>query len=160
MPALTLSSSERTVLRSQVHALKPTVLIGSSGLTDAVINEINIQLKAQELIIIRVLSGNPLAFCNKICDRLSAASIQHIGKLLAIWKPQCADNTLSTTSRNTTRIYAAPRVVKIVKLSSATRRPKPYWIKVLSNERLTSDGNVKKAKRRQISLKRQYQFKK
>ncbi|CAG7598887.1 YhbY family RNA-binding protein [Candidatus Vallotia tarda] len=158
MPALTLSSTKRTALRSQVHALKPVVLIGANGLTDSVINEIDVQLKAQQLIIIRVFSGDRIALCDMICNRLSAAPIQNIGKLLAIWRPQFANSTLSPLRRNTLRTNASSRVVKVVKPSSTIQRPKLQWVKVLGNERLTSNGNVKKAKKRQISSKRQYQL--
>ncbi|TGB31147.1 RNA-binding protein, partial [Burkholderia thailandensis] len=54
----------------------------------------------------------------------------------------------------------APRVVKVVKQSPnapAVRRPKPQKVRVLGNERVTAGGNVKRAKKRQSSAKRQHQ---
>ena len=39
-----LSNSERKNLRSQAHPLKPVVMIGQSGLTEAVLAEIDIAL--------------------------------------------------------------------------------------------------------------------
>ena len=53
-------------------------MIGNDGLTSTVIAEIERSLMAHELIKIRVF--------NEICDQLSAASVQHIGKLLVIWR--------------------------------------------------------------------------
>ncbi|MCG1041775.1 YhbY family RNA-binding protein [Mycetohabitans sp. B8] len=192
MPALTLSSAERSALRSQAHPLKPVVLIGADGLTDAVLNEIDVHLNAHELIKIRVFGDERderAALYDTICDRLSAAPIQHIGKLLVIWRPRrddteartprgtasrtrtaqaravpqrnadvpSAGTARSAVRRDTSTASAAPRVVKVVKPSSTIRRPKPQLVKVLGNERVTSGGNVKKAKKRQTSPKRQHQ---
>ncbi|WP_143178888.1 YhbY family RNA-binding protein, partial [Burkholderia mallei] len=50
MPALSLSPAERSALRSEAHALKPVVLIGAEGLTDAVLAEIEVHLAAHQLI--------------------------------------------------------------------------------------------------------------
>ena len=44
MPALKVSSDQRAELRSQAHALKPVVLVGADGLTDAVLDEIKVSL--------------------------------------------------------------------------------------------------------------------
>ena len=53
---------------------------------------------------------------------------------------------------------AAPRVVKVVKTSdNPVRRPKPQKVVVRGNERVTAGGNVKRAKKRQTSAKRQHQ---
>jgi RNA-binding protein len=91
MPALKVSPAQRADLRSQAHALKPVVLIGAEGLTDAVLAEIKVHLAAHELIKIRVFGDEReerVATYEAICDTLNAAPIQHIGKLLVIWKPE------------------------------------------------------------------------
>ncbi|WP_017922637.1 YhbY family RNA-binding protein, partial [Burkholderia glumae] len=91
MPALSLSPAERSALRSQAHALKPVVLIGAEGLTDAVLAEIKVHLAAHQLIKIRVFGDDRdarIAIYEDICERLGAAPIQHIGKLLVIWRPE------------------------------------------------------------------------
>ena len=49
-----LSNSERKNLRSQAHPLKPVVMIGQSGLTEAVLAEIDIALNAHVLIKISI----------------------------------------------------------------------------------------------------------
>lgn len=195
MPALTLtlSPAERRALRSQAHPLKPVVLIGADGLTDAVLNEISVHLDAHELIKIRVFGDDRderASIHDTICERLSAAPIQHIGKLLVIWRPRStgADTPPQrgtiARSRNTkartappraanvpsagaarsavrrnkpTPPGAAPRIVRVVKPSSTVQRPKPQLVKVLGNERVTAGGNVKKAKKRRTSTKRQHQ---
>src|ERR1700684_3996489 len=96
MPALKVSSDQRAELRSQAHALKPVVLIGAEGLTDAVLTEIKVHLAAHQLIKIRVFGDEReerLAIYERICDELQAAPVQHIGKLLVIWKPEAPERS-------------------------------------------------------------------
>ncbi len=180
MPALSLSADQRAELRSAAHVLKPVVLVGAEGLTDAVLKEIKVHLSAHQLIKIRVFGDERearIAIYEEICDRLNAAPIQHIGKLLVIWKPEEAAPKTTTAragARGTVRRPAgdvpdareardskrgaAPRVVKVVKpTDNPTRRPKPQKVVVRGNERVTQGGNVKRAKKRQSSAKRAHQ---
>ena len=48
-----LSSSQRSLLRSQAHHLEPVVLIGKNGITDGTIQAVNKALDARELIKIK-----------------------------------------------------------------------------------------------------------
>jgi RNA-binding protein len=174
MPALKVSSEQRAALRSQAHALKPVVLVGGEGLTDAVLAEIEVHLVAHELIKIRVFGDERderIAVYEDICDRLNAAPIQHIGKLLVIWKPEAARPATRSPRRNAlpsageaaaekeSARSRAPRVVKVVKTSTDNpmRRPKPQKVLVRGNERVTAGGNIKRAKKRQTSAKRHHQ---
>jgi putative YhbY family RNA-binding protein len=189
MPALKVTPAQRAELRAQAHALKPVVLIGADGLTDAVLSELNVHLAAHQLIKIRVFGDERderAAIYERICDELSAAPIQQIGKLLVVWKPAGLDRAakpvqMAGTARAkrgsrpaappsageaaATAIPAAkrargaaPRLVKIVKPSdNPTRRPKPQTVVVRGNERVTAGGTVKRAKKRQTSAKRQQQ---
>jgi RNA-binding protein len=173
MPAIKVSPAERAELRSQAHALKPVVLIGAEGLTDAVLAEIKVHLAAHQLIKIRVFGDEReerVAIYDEICSRLNAAPIQHIGKLLVIWKPEAAQPAAKTkraaglpSAREAADEQpargAAPRIVKVVKQSpdNPVRRPRPQKVRVLGNERVTAGGNVKRAKKRQTSAKRQHQ---
>lgn len=87
---LQLSSDERRSLRARAHGLNPVVSIAQNGLSDAVLKEIDASLKAHELIKIRVYNDDRderEAFLSTICDELGAAPVQHIGKLLVVWRP-------------------------------------------------------------------------
>ncbi|KVD41493.1 RNA-binding protein [Burkholderia ubonensis] len=175
MPALSLSPAERSALRSEAHALKPVVLIGAEGLTDAVLKEIKVHLDAHQLIKIRVFGDERderIAIYDEICDRLNAAPIQHIGKLLVIWRPEEAAPAPARGRRSGALPSAAeaaadkkgraPRTVKVVKVSpnaSPVRRPKPQKVTVRGNERVTAGGTIKRAKKRQASTKRPFQDK-
>ncbi len=87
---LTLSTEQRKFLKAQAHGLKPVVMIGSQGLTEAVIKESERAIAAHELIKVRVLGderGEREAYLNQLCEALAAAPVQHIGKLLLIYRP-------------------------------------------------------------------------
>ncbi len=85
-----LAPDQRQYLKGLAHNLNPVVMIGNNGLTDAVIREIAINLDAHELIKVRVQGDDRearVAIYEKICDDLDAAQVQHIGKLLVLYRP-------------------------------------------------------------------------
>jgi RNA-binding protein len=87
---LQLSPAERRALKARAHALEPTVLVGNGGLTPAVAGEIDRTLTAHELIKVRVLGDDRDAradILNRICEDLGAAPVQHIGKILVVYRP-------------------------------------------------------------------------
>ena len=154
MATLQLSSAERSALRSEAHELKPTVLIGGDGLTDAVKKEINNALKAHGLIKVRVFGDDRqarLEIYNVLCEELSAAPIQHIGKLLVLFRPKVEKETEDKRrSKN-----GGPKVVMVKKFTrNPQRRPKPVATTVLGNQRVAAGGQVKRAKPRQVSAKK------
>ena len=90
MSEIILSRDARLTLRSQAHHLDPVVLLGASGLTEAVMKEIDRELKAHELIKVRVPTDDREereAIFAKVADELGCARVQMIGKLLILWRP-------------------------------------------------------------------------
>ena len=88
---LTLTVLQRQNLKARAHPLKPTVIIGNAGLTSSVLEEIGRSLKSHELIKIRVMNDDREArdaMLLEICERLNAAPVQHIGKILLVYQPQ------------------------------------------------------------------------
>lgn len=86
---LSLTITERLALKGRAHQLKPTVMIGNAGLTESVLKEIEQTLKLHELIKIRVMAERPEreAMFDEICSKLDAAPVQHIGKILVVYRP-------------------------------------------------------------------------
>jgi putative YhbY family RNA-binding protein len=85
-----LTPSERRALRARAHGLAPIVMIGSAGLTPAVLKEIDIALKSHELIKIRMLGDDRAARAGafeRICMALHASPVQLIGKILVVYRP-------------------------------------------------------------------------
>jgi RNA-binding protein len=88
---LQLSPAERRALKARAHALEPTVLVGSGGFTPAVAAEIDRNMTAHELIKVRVMGDDRDAredILKRICDDLGAAPVQHIGKILVVYRPK------------------------------------------------------------------------
>ncbi len=86
----TLTPAARRALRAKAHPLHPVVSIGHHGLTPAVVHEIDVNLLAHELIKVRVFGDDKSereALLGRICDQLDAAPVQHLGKVLTIWRP-------------------------------------------------------------------------
>jgi putative YhbY family RNA-binding protein len=93
-----LSPIERKKLKARAHALDPIIHLGGKGLTDAVIAEIGRALAAHELIKVRAgaLERDAReAALAEICARLQAQPVQHIGKMLVVYrkKPEAASDT-------------------------------------------------------------------
>jgi RNA-binding protein len=87
---LDLTPAQRKFLKAQAHSLKPVVMIGQAGLTTAVRDEIERSLAAHELIKVRVLNDDRAAreaWLTEICAGLGCAPVQHLGKLLLLYKP-------------------------------------------------------------------------
>jgi putative YhbY family RNA-binding protein len=111
---LQLSSAGRRELRARAHSLNPVVAIAENGLSEAVLKEIDASLAAHELIKIRVFGDSRedrIAYLERICNELGAAAVQHIGKLLVVYRPKpvepaAAEAPKATRSR---RPDAAPR---------------------------------------------------
>jgi putative YhbY family RNA-binding protein len=84
-----LSPADRKLLKARAHALKPVVAIGNEGLSAAVLKEIETSLKAHDLIKIRVTGDDRElreALLGEICNRTGASPVQHIGKILVVFR--------------------------------------------------------------------------
>lgn len=153
MPAIQLSVAERKEHRAEAHHLDPVVMIGADGLTPAVLKETDAALKAHGLIKVRVLGDDREqreAMYQQLADELGAAPIQHIGKLLVLWRPKPKKVKAEDEERK-----PGPREFKVVKNSSrGGQRPEVKRVRVLGNQRLTTGGMVKKAKPKQKSVKK------
>ena len=93
---VSLSPTQKKALKAQAHDLDPVVLIGDKGLTDSVIKEIDMNLNAHGLIKVRVTGDDRdarLEYAQTICEQTGAALVQHIGKLLVLFrqKPDVAE---------------------------------------------------------------------
>jgi len=153
MPAIQLTPSERKEKRADAHHLDPVVLIGGDGLTPAVVKETDAALNAHGLIKVRVFSDDRETrdtMLATLAEQLNAAPIQHIGKLLVLWRPIPEKTKAEREDR-----MPGPKVVKILKFSkSGNHRPQVKKIKVLGNQRIAAGGQLKRAKKRLTSVKK------
>ena len=131
-------------------------MVGSDGLTAAVRKEISGALDAHGLIKVRVFSDDRAAreaMFLALAEELSAAPIQHIGKLLVLWRPIAAKERAEDEDRK-----PGPRDVKVLKYSKrGGQRPEVRTLRVLGNQRLTPGGQIKRAKPKKVSIKKRSQ---
>lgn len=131
-------------------------MIGGEGLTPAVEKEVNAALNAHGLIKVRVFSDDRPArelMLAALADQLGAAPIQHIGKLLVLWRPLPPKAAAPREER-----LPGPRTVKIMSFSkSGNHRATVKKVKVFGNERVTAGGQIKRVKKRLVSTKKRAQ---
>lgn len=110
---LVISATERRALKAEAHNLNPVVTIADNGLSPAVLKEIDHSLNIHGLIKIRVVSDERdlrAAHLTEICQTLGAAPVQHIGKLLVVWRPKV--ETKADKSGKAVARRKAPRQLK------------------------------------------------
>ncbi len=98
---LNITADQRRALRARAHDLSPVVFISQNGISESVLREIGASLASHELIKIRVYNDDRVQraqFLETICEQLDAAPVQHIGKLLVIWRP-VPENQVPKTRR-------------------------------------------------------------
>ena len=150
---LKLTPAERSALRADAHALNPVVMIGEAGLTPGVLKEIDRNLDAHGLIKVRVFGDEReerVAIYETICDKLDAAPVQHIGKLLVLYRPKKE----AVKERSATRGKGLREVTIVKPSASGTKKPSVTRVLVKGNERVTQGGSIKRAKPRQTSIKK------
>lgn len=156
MPALSLSAAERARRRAEAQHLHAVVAIGQTGATAAVRREIDAALDAHGLVKVRVFSDDRparSALLAELSDALGAAPIQHIGKLLVLWRPPAEKAKVEKEGR-----MPGPKVVKVLKFSkSGNHRPQVKKVTVVGNMRLAAGGTLKRARKRPTSVKKSAQ---
>ena len=131
-------------------------MVGSDGLTANVKKEVDAALKSHGLIKIRVFGDDRAAredMFQTLADELNAAPVQHIGKLLVLWRPKVEKERALDEDR-----MPGPRDVKVLKYGKGGARPEIKTLRVLGNQRLTAGGNIKRAKPKpKVSAKKRSQ---
>jgi RNA-binding protein len=115
----TLTPALRRELRAKAHHLHPVVSVGQHGLTPSVLKEIDVNLLAHQLIKVRVFADERAereAMLERICTALDASPVQHIGKLLVVWRrapeppqPAAREGARSAGTRNASKGESAKR---------------------------------------------------
>ena len=112
---LKLTADERRALRARAHALSPIVSISQNGLSEAVLKEIDASLNSHELIKIRVYGDERALreqYLEEICSKLEAAVVQHIGKLLVIFRPLSPELAAARAKKTNSYNRSEPRRTK------------------------------------------------
>jgi len=128
-------------------------MIGGDGLTAAVTQEIDKALKAHGLVKVRVFCDERATreeMLARLSDELGAAPIQHIGKLLVLWRPIPPKEKAERDDRK-----PGPRTVKLVSFSkSGNHRATVKKVKLFGNQRVAAGGEIKRVRTRTTSIKK------
>ncbi|EEF81308.1 RNA binding protein [Methylophaga thiooxydans] len=87
---MAVTDKQKRYLRGLAHTLKPVVMIGNSGLTDAVLSEIDNALEHHELIKVRVSGqerADRKAMLDEISNKTGADLVQVIGHIGGFYRP-------------------------------------------------------------------------
>ena len=85
-----LSKNQIKFLRARCHDLKPVIMLGQKGLTEAVLEELDNALDHHELVKIKLSIDDRDArqqLSSEICQHSQAEAVQSIGKTLSIYRP-------------------------------------------------------------------------
>ena len=84
-----ITTKQRAFLRGLGNALESVLQIGKDGLTENVVESVNLLLEARELIKIKVLKNAELSakdVANELVSKLDAQIIQVIGNTIILYK--------------------------------------------------------------------------
>ena len=124
-----LTSKERAQLRSQANTLETTLMVGKSGVTEAVIAEADNLLTARELVKGKVLEGAMLTHrevCDAICEATGADGVAVIGTKFVIYRfsEKCQEerNQTGRAKRKETPVSKADPVRKGIRARRAAEK--------------------------------------
>ncbi len=84
-----LSPTQKRFLRGLAHGLKPVVMVGAKGITDNVVNELDLALTHHELIKVKVAAEDREARDSSIVElfaRVDASVVQRIGNVAVAYR--------------------------------------------------------------------------
>ena len=86
---MSLSKKQIKFLRAKCHDLKAVIMLGQKGLTEEVLNELEIALTHHELVKIKLAVDDRDArkqMIADICDKSNSEEVQSIGKTLSVYR--------------------------------------------------------------------------
>lgn len=83
-----MNAADKRKFRAEAHALKPVVMIGQAGLTDAVMAEVVLALDTHELIKVKIRAEREerVTMGEQICSATGAELIQAIGQIAVLYR--------------------------------------------------------------------------
>lgn len=79
----------KKALRAKAHSLKPVVVTGQAGVTEAVLAEIDNALNHHELIKVRLRNDDReqrQAMAQRMCAQLKADLVQSLGQIVTLYR--------------------------------------------------------------------------
>ena len=124
-----LTSKERAELRAQANTLETTLMVGKSGVTEAVIAEAENLLTARELVKGKVLEGalmSPREVSDELCEATGADGVAVVGNKFVIYRfsEKCQEerNQTGRAKRKSTPVSKADPVRKGIRARRAAAK--------------------------------------
>jgi RNA-binding protein len=86
---MSLSESQKKLLRGLGHQLKPVIIVGDAGLSDSLLNEFRSTIDHHELIKVRIRAGDRQtrdSLIDELCAKESAHLVTRIGNVALIYR--------------------------------------------------------------------------
>jgi len=87
---MSLTSKQRAALRGMANTMEPVFQIGKGGLSEELLNQLDLVLEARELIKVRVLKSceeEPGELADEIAEELDCDVVQKIGRIFLLYRP-------------------------------------------------------------------------
>ncbi len=84
-----ITAAQKRYLRGLAHALKPVILVGGKGVSDAVLAELELVLERHELLKVKVSAEDRDtrdAWIGELAERSRAALIQRVGHTVTLYR--------------------------------------------------------------------------
>ena len=148
-----LTSKERAELRGQATTIDTTLMVGKSGITDALIAETENQLESRELVKGKVLEGammTPREVLDELCEATGAEGIAVIGTKFVIYR---FSEKLQAERNQTGRAKRKPTKVNPVRKGAQARRQAAKKVRQQRNEyfrQMAIDKAIERSRERQL----------
>lgn len=87
--SIPLSDKQKRYLRGLAHPLKPVIMVGNKGLTDAVLAELSLALDHHELVKVHIAAADREArdkMIDEMVQRCDAQLVQRIGNIAGLYR--------------------------------------------------------------------------
>lgn len=94
---MTLTEAQQKFLRGRGHDLKPLILIGNAGLSEAVFAEFDSTITHHELIKVKIRGADRDtrdAIIAELCERGAATLVQKIGNVALLYRANPEQNRI------------------------------------------------------------------
>jgi RNA-binding protein len=92
-----LSQNQKKFLRGLAHGLNPVIIIGSNGVTESLMKELNQSLTHHELLKIKMAAGereDRKAIIEYVIEQTGAQLVQSVGKMFVIFRAKPKDSQI------------------------------------------------------------------
>ncbi|MGN0901804.1 MAG: ribosome assembly RNA-binding protein YhbY [Succinivibrio sp.] len=90
---MSLNSHQRQFLKAQAHSLKPVILLGNDGLSEAVLKELDTSIEHHELIKIRLNAGDSRKEQAELAAKtVKAELVSVVGRVAVLFRQRKEDS--------------------------------------------------------------------